>query len=120
VRTATHDQVATLVEHPWFDLPVGAGADPLNYVGQHYDEVLAGTEPKNGALPFRQNPRVVDLIVTSPMGAGGGNTNSPVLDFAPVYVESVGSVANGVKMVVRFLPRDLSPGGGGGKIALIK
>jgi hypothetical protein len=104
---------------PWFDAPASPPSDYLNYVGQHYDQVFSGSEPTSSSGTFRRNPRVMDLIITTPMTAKGGNTNSPVLDFAPVYVESVSSVTGGVKMVVRFLPKNLSSGGGSG-VALIR
>jgi len=100
---------------PWFDLPASAPSDVLNYAGQNYDKVIAGTEPTNGAAPFPQNPRLMDLIITDPMEARGGSTNSPVLDFAPVYVESVMPVTNGLKMTVRFLSRDSGATGSSGR-----
>lgn len=75
---------------PWFDADPARPADYLQYVGQHYDQVYAGSEPSNGPAPFFRNPRILSLIVTNPaLVPSGGNLNTPVLDFAPVYVEGI-------------------------------
>lgn len=98
---------------PWFDRDPLNPSDYINSVGQHYDQVYAGTEPTNGPAPFYRNPRILNLIVTNsaPIPAGG-NLNTPVLDFAPVYVENITDDKSGTNMTVRFLPRGSALAGG--------
>ncbi len=98
---------------PWFDADPAQPSDYIKYVGQHYDQVLAGTEPINGPAPFFRNPRILNLIVTNPaLVPNGGNMNTPVLDFAPVYVENITDDSTGINMTVRFLPRNSAISGG--------
>ncbi|HEY0076423.1 MAG TPA: Tad domain-containing protein [Abditibacteriaceae bacterium] len=92
---------------PWFDTDPLRPADYIDYVGQNYDKVLSGSEPSNGPAPFYRNPRILGLIVTNPAPIpSGGNMNTPVLDFAPVYVENITQTADKTDMTVRFLPRN--------------
>jgi hypothetical protein len=98
---------------PWFDADPLHPADYINYVGQHYDQVMSGAEPTNGPAPFFRNPRILGLIVTNSAPVpNGGNMNTPVLDFAPVYVESVVDDGTQTNMTVRFLPRNAAGLGG--------
>lgn len=98
---------------PWFDVDPARPADVINYVGQNYDKVFSGTEPINGPAPFFRNPRILNLIVTNPAPVPfGGSMNTPVLDFAPVYVESITEDSTGTDMTVRFLPRNSAVTGG--------
>lgn len=98
---------------PWFD-PSPALGPAGSYVGTHYDAAYNNTEVTNpdSSPPFTHNPRIMSLIVTSEMDAKGGNTDSPILDFAPVYVESMTVVNDEVKLTVRFLPRTSDPSAG--------
>ncbi len=98
---------------PWFDVDPQGGSDKLNWLGQHYDQARLGQEPI-GPAPFVRNPRIMDLIVTNPIpNPAGGNTNTPVLDFAPVYAKKVFVDSGGtLKMTLLFLPKSASAGGG--------
>ena len=92
---------------PWFDTDPLRPADYINYAGQNYDKVISGSEPTNGPAPFYRNPRILGLIVTNPAPIpSGGSMDTPVLDFAPVYVESITQTDDKTDMTVRFLPRN--------------
>lgn len=98
---------------PWFDTDPLRPADFLQYVGQHYNQVNNGSEPTNGPAPFFRNPRILNLIVTYPAPIPtGGNMSTPVLDFAPVYVEKITDDGTQTNMTVRFLPRNAGITGG--------
>jgi hypothetical protein len=104
---------------PWFDADPQNPPDAINSVGQHYESVYNGVEPTNGLAPFYRNPRIMNLIVTqsAPVPAGG-NMNTPVIAFAPVYVEKVESDDESTKMTVRFLPHTSAVSAG--KAALVE
>ena len=73
--------------------------------GIRYSEILSGAASGD-------NPRVMNILVNpdSTAPSGGGTFDVPVLDFAPVYIESYSTFTDAVSgeithsMTVRFLP----------------
>ena len=99
---------------PWLDVDPAQGSAYSNYVGQHFDQVFNGSEPVGDGNPFRQNPRVLSMIVTRETTAPtSGTLNAPVIDLAPVYIMRMyqGATPKEVFLEYRYLPMRLSAGG---------
>jgi predicted outer membrane repeat protein len=109
-RDGLASRFQTAAGAPWYDISPNPPSAAQAYIGQHYQSVVDGSEPVNGAAPFIDNPRVMDLIVTNPAPITPGHLTMPVLDFAPVYVESARLINGIAQITVRFLPKYLDPG----------